>query len=68
MTAVDQLIEKGLMAGIEEDIPLLYTNPDGIILQEVPITGKTITTIEVAGGSSDLEVHPDLLPGGPEYG
>ena len=59
-------MDKGLMTEIVEDILLLDPNPEDIILQEVPIAGKTITTMEVTAGSPHLEVPSDLLPGGPE--
>ena len=62
MAAVGEAIGKGLMTGIEEDIVLLCPNPEDVILQKVPITGKTIKMIEVTAGSQDLEVHPDFLP------
>ena len=61
MTVLKEVRDKGLMTRVEEDILLLKPNPEYIIFQEVPITGKTITTIEVTAGSPDLEVHPDLL-------
>ena len=65
MAVVEEVIDKGLMTWIEEDILLLDPNPEDIIFQEVPITGKTIATIEVTAGSPDLKVNPDLLPGHP---
>ena len=51
------------MTGIEEDILLLDSNPEDIILHEAPITDKTITTIEVTAWSQDVKVHPDFLSG-----
>ena len=66
MTAVEEVIDKGLMTGIEEDSLLLDPNPEEIILHKVPINSKKIMTMEVRASSSDLEVHPDLLPGGLE--
>ena len=55
MTLVEEVIDNNLMTGIEEDILLLDPNPEDIILQEVPVTGRTITTIEVTAGSPDLK-------------
>ena len=63
---VEEAIDKDLMTGIEEDFLLLDPNPDNIMLHEVPITSRTITTIEMIVGSRDLEVPPDFLPGDQE--
>ena len=63
--AAEEVIDRSQRTGKEESI-LLHQNPGNIIHKEVPITGKTITTVEMTAGSSDLEVHPDLLSGGPE--
>ena len=63
MTVVEEVIDKGLMTGIEENILLSDPNTEDTILKEVPFTGKTITAVEVTIGSPDLEVHADLLPG-----
>ena len=66
MTEVGEVIDKGQMTGIEEDIILLDPGPKDMILHEVPITGKTIITIKVTEGIPDLKVYPDLLPGSQE--
>ena len=60
MIVVEEVIDKGLMTGIEEDVLLLDLNPGDIILLEVLITATTITTTEVIAGNPNLEVHPDL--------
>ena len=54
------------MTGVEEDILLLDPNQEIIILQEVPITCKTITHIEVIVNRTEVAANPDPLPGGLE--
>ena len=44
----------------------LDPNPEDSILQKVPITGRTITIIEITADSPEVVAHPDLLQGGPE--
>ena len=53
MTVVKEAIDKGLMTGPEGDILLLDQHPECTALQEVPTTGKLITTIEVTVGIPD---------------
>ena len=62
MTGIEEAIYKGLMTGIEENILLLDPNPEDIILHEVSIAGRTITTILKRASSQDLEVHPGFFP------
>ena len=64
MTEEVETTDQGLLTGIEKDTLLLDPNPEDIILLEVPITGKTITPIEVKANSPDSEDHPISLPGG----
>ena len=60
MTVVEEAIDKGVMSGLEEDILPLDQNPEDI-LHKIPISSKTITTIEMRAGSQDLEIPPDFL-------
>ena len=64
MTKAGEIIDKGLMTGLEDDILLLDPNPQDVTLQEVPIAGRTIIIIEVT--SPEVAAHPDPLLGGPE--
>ena len=66
ITVVEEAIDKGLMTGMEEDILLLDQTPGDIMLHEVLITSKTITTIEITAGSQDLEAPLEFLLGDPE--
>ena len=47
-----------------EDTFPLDPNQEDVIPQGFLSSGNTITTIDVTAGSPDLEVYPDLLPGG----
>ena len=58
MIEEDEIIDRGLMTGIEEDFLLLDSNPKDIILQEVLITGKTNTLTEVTAKSLEFKAHP----------
>ena len=60
MTEAEEIIDKGIMTGIEEDICLLDPNPEGIILQEAPITGRIINIIELTADSLGITAHPHL--------
>ena len=66
MTETEEIINKDLIREIEEGILLLDTNPEDIVLLEVPIAGRTVTIIEVTADSPEVTAHPDPLSGGPE--
>ena len=65
MSEAEEARDKGLKTGTEEGT-LLDPHTEDLILQEAPITGRTITTKEVTADSPKGTAHPDPLPGGPQ--
>ena len=65
MIEAEEIIDRGIMTGIEDTIHLLDLNPEDIILIEGPIAGKMFIIIEVTADSPEVEAYPDPLPGGP---
>ena len=53
MTNSKEIIHRGLMIGIEEDVLVLDPNPENVIISEDYIDGQTITNIEATKDSPD---------------